>query len=74
VDQSSTLRDTTERRKVTTLGLGVLWNPLPGLKLESFWGERVDDNFAPGQFPTNNRGSNLQDDGFHVAATYRLTF
>ena len=49
------------QRFVAALGLGLLWQPIEGLNL------RLD--YAPPLIDLDDRGNNVQDDGFHFSVT-----
>jgi hemolysin activation/secretion protein len=49
---------------IISLGLGLLWQPTKGLNL------RFD--YAPPLIELDNKGNNIQDDGFHFSATYQF--
>lgn len=68
-DPGSDLRDSSEARHIWSAGLGLLWKPLHGLYVQTFWGADIGDNFD-GDDPRQYREQDLQDDGFHFALTY----
>ena len=47
-------------------GLGLLWNPVPGLRADVYWGHAFRD--------VGNPGDNLQDKGFHFRFQYTYSF
>lgn len=68
-DPGSKVRDSDATRFIASVGLGVRWNPLPGLDAQVFWGADVADNFD-GDDPRDLRERDLQDDGVHFSVTY----
>jgi hemolysin activation/secretion protein len=50
------------KEEIGSAGLGVLWDPLPGLHMELYWGAASKD--------VGNPSTSLQDQGIH----YRLSF
>jgi hemolysin activation/secretion protein len=68
-DPGSSLRDSDEARYITSAGLGVRWNPFPGLDAQVFWGNDIANNFE-GDDPRDLRERDLQDDGVHFSVTY----
>ena len=55
-----------EQRFIAGLGLGLLWEPIKGLNL------RLD--YAPPLIDLDDRGNNVQDDGFYFSINYRPKF
>jgi hemolysin activation/secretion protein len=55
-------RGTSAKEEIGSAGLGVLWDPLPGLHMELYWGAARQD--------VGNPSTSLQDQGIH----YRLSF
>jgi hemolysin activation/secretion protein len=53
---------TSAKEEIGSAGLGVLWDPLPGLHMELYWGAARQD--------VGNPSNSLQDQGIH----YRLSF
>jgi len=51
------------REHLTSVGVGLLWHPLPGLSMELYRGVPLVD--------VNNPDDSLQDRGIHYALTYR---
>lgn len=68
------MRNTDDAKYIIGAGLGLVWEPLQGLRAQVFWGSDVDDNFGPGEDPRDFRDKDLQDDGFHVAINYSLVW
>jgi hemolysin activation/secretion protein len=68
-DPGSKVRDSDDKRYIASVGLGVRWNPIPGLDAQVFWGADVADNFD-GDDPRDLRERDLQDDGVHFSITY----
>lgn len=64
-DKEDTLL-TSGTESITGAGLGLLWNPLPGLNAEIYWGYDFDDQ----DLPTDT----LQDRGIHLQLSYLLNF
>jgi hemolysin activation/secretion protein len=60
-DESDALA-TSAKEEIGSAGLGVLWDPLPGLHMELYWGAARQD--------VGNPSTSLQDQGIH----YRLSF
>jgi hemolysin activation/secretion protein len=58
-------RDTPEPEDVSSVGLGLRWDPDPKLRLEAFYGYALDD--------VPNEGDSWQDDGFHFVLTADLS-
>lgn len=72
-DPTSTTRDTDDARFVLSAGLGLLWQPIHGLRAQVYWGEDIDDNFDQDDpRDSNTRDRDLQDDGVHFALSYVL--
>ncbi len=71
VDQVSSLRNTDDKRMIASAGLGLIWEPLAGLRAQLFWGHDVYDNFDDDDpRDSGSRDSNLQDDGVHFSVSY----
>jgi hemolysin activation/secretion protein len=68
-DPGSAQRDSDEARYIASAGVGVRWNPIPGLDAQVYWGSDIADNFA-GDDPRDLRERDLQDDGVHFSVTY----
>ena len=68
------LRNTDDAKYIVGLGLGLIWEPVDGLRAQVFWGAGVGDNFAPGDDPRDFRDNDLQDDGIHISITYMATW
>jgi len=49
---------------LASAGLGLIWQPFPGLNLRLDYGYPIVD--------LDNRGNNLQDNGFHFSLTYQF--
>ena len=69
-DTISASRDTSIANSITSLGLGLVWQPVSGLRAEMFWGADIDDDFEIGEDPRDFRESSLQDDGIHFSLRY----
>ena len=74
VDQSSSQRDTSDRRNIASAGIGLLWNPYPGLRAEFYWGEDVGNNFEQGDPQLVPVANSLQNDGIHLSISYGISF
>lgn len=57
---------TASKARVTGAGVGVLWDPTPGLHIDVYWGEDLDEQRTPTE--------TLQDQGFHYRLRYRRQF
>src|SRR5690606_1589717 len=57
---------TADKARITSAGVGLLWDPAPGLHLEVYWGDGFDEQRAP--------TTTLQDQGFHYRVGYRRQF
>ena len=68
-DPGSKVRDSDEKRFIASVGVGVRWNPIPGLDAQVYWGADVADNFD-GDDPRDLRERDLQDDGVHFSVQY----
>jgi hemolysin activation/secretion protein len=68
-DPGSQVRDSDEARYITSAGLGLRWNPFPGLDAQVYWGSDIANNFD-GDDPRELRERDLQDDGVHFSVTY----
>ena len=66
--------DTSAKRRFASAGLGLLWQPLRGLKAEVFWGEPISDNFDRSTRERIGAEYDLQDDGIHAALAYTWRF
>lgn len=56
--------DTPDPKSVSSVGAGILWDPLPGLHTELYLAHGLEDvRFAD---------EDLQDDGIHLQVTYRI--
>ncbi len=73
-DQTAAARDTTRKRWVTSVGLGLLWQPLPGLRAQVFWAHDLDDNFSGDDPRDGNNQSSLQGDGVHFSVSWSAQF
>ncbi len=66
-------RDTAQTRHIASAGLGLIWQPVNGLRAQLYWGEPIADNFDgddPRRIETNDY--DLQDDGLHFSMTFRI--
>lgn len=57
---------TAGRERLASVGVGLVWQPLPGLTAELYRGADLDDQ--------NNPRESLQDRGIHYGLTYRRLF
>lgn len=69
-DTISETRDTSKANSITSLGVGLVWQPRSDFRAELYWGADIDNDLTPGADPRNSRGANLQDDGIHFALSY----
>lgn len=75
INPGSQSRDTSDRRYLASAGLGLLWQPLRGLRAELYWGEPIADDFeGDGPRDLQTRDYDLQDDGIHFSVTYAMSF
>ena len=56
----------TEREHLSSVGFGLVWNPLPGLHAEIYRGYALHDMGGPDE--------SLQDRGIHYELTFRRAF
>ncbi|HMB73297.1 MAG TPA: hypothetical protein VKQ06_06980, partial [Gammaproteobacteria bacterium] len=63
-------RDTSEPNSITSIGIGLVWEPVRSFRAELYWGADVRDDLAAGQDPRDFRDSSLQDEGIHFALRY----
>ena len=56
----------TQRERLASVGVGLLWDPLPGLQLEIYRGADLIDQ--------DNPDDSLQDRGIHYTLAYRRQF
>lgn len=63
---------TSVTRRISSAGLGLLWQPARGLRAEVYWAEPLHQN----RRFTNRTGNDydLQDDGIHFSMSYTHTF
>ena len=64
--------DSDRTGRISSAGLGLLWQPVKGLRAEVFWGESISDNRPAGSRDTTD--SDLQDDGIHFQVGYNYSF
>lgn len=62
-DQDSGL-PSDEKEKIYSVGLGLIWSPLPGLTAQVYRGEALQDVIGS--------GDDLQDDGWHWRLSYQV--
>lgn len=75
VDLLSSLRDTDDMRYLFGAGLGVIWQPIKGLRAQVFWSLDAADNFDDDDpRDSESRDKSLQDDGIHFSVIYSRTF
>ena len=60
-------RQDDETVNIYSAGLGVLWQPIIGLNVETYWGEALEDDRSLGR-------DDLQDDGIHFSISYGQSF
>jgi hemolysin activation/secretion protein len=73
-DQTSPTRDTTNRRWILGIGVGILWEPVEGLRAALYWGDAAADNFD-GDDPSDTDGDDgLQGDGIHYSVNWTYRF
>jgi hemolysin activation/secretion protein len=54
----------TESQSISSMGLGLLWDPTMQFHMELYWGHALDDVPTP-------TDKDLQDDGIHFQIVYR---
>jgi len=75
VDLLSSLRDTDEKRTLVGAGIGIIWEPLAGLKAQLYWAVDAVDNFDDDDpRDSESRDDSLQDDGFYFSVIYSRIF
>ena len=75
VDLLSSLRDTDDKRTLVGAGIGIIWEPLAGLKAQLYWAVDALDNFDDDDpRDSESRDDSLQDDGFHFSVSYSRIF
>lgn len=57
-----------ESVSVYSAGIGFLWQPMPALNMELYWGEALEDDVK------SDKGDDLQDDGIHFSLAYNVGF
>lgn len=67
-------RDSSKKRWIASLGLGLLWNPLEGLNAQVYWGADIADNFNNDDPRDLRDDTDLQDDGVHFSLSYVARF
>lgn len=67
-DEDSNL-STSKAAELSSVGLGLRWQPKKSINASLFYGERIDDDGV-----TSPENDDLQDDGFHVAVTFHWPF
>ena len=60
------LLSTPGSKQIYSIGLGLLWNPIPGLSMDLYWGHPFED--------AGNPDNDLQDDGIHFHVGYSIPF
>jgi len=70
----SDTRDTNDARHILSAGLGLIWQPVDGLRASLYWGEDLGNNFKGDDPRTANPGHDLQDDGLHMSISYIRSF
>ena len=75
VDLLSSLRDTDEKRTLVGSGIGIIWEPLRGLKAQIYYSVDAFDNFDDDDpRDSESREDNLQQDGIHFSISYSNVF
>ena len=64
-DPGNPERNTDEPRYIVSSGIGALWQPLPGLSAEVYWGADIGNNFKMDDPRDFREEHDLQDDGVH---------
>ncbi|HEX7082294.1 MAG TPA: POTRA domain-containing protein [Gammaproteobacteria bacterium] len=64
-DEDNALATSREER-IASVGLGTLWNPIPWLNVEVYWGDALDEPSDPGE--------SLQDRGIHYRVAFQKSF
>ncbi|HEY5604882.1 MAG TPA: ShlB/FhaC/HecB family hemolysin secretion/activation protein [Gammaproteobacteria bacterium] len=54
----------TEKAAISSVGIGLLYDPMPNLHMELYWGSANDDVTEPAE-------SDIQDDGIHFQVVYK---
>jgi hemolysin activation/secretion protein len=67
-DEDSNL-STSKAAELSSVGLGLRWQPRAYLNASLFYGERIADDDV-----TSPQENDLQDDGFHFAVTFHWPF
>jgi len=66
--------DTSKTRSISSLGIGLIWQPLSGLHAALYWGEPIADNLGIDDRTEVNTDYDLQDDGVHFLLSYNYRF
>ena len=75
VDLLSSLRDTDEKRTLIGSGIGIIWEPLRGLKAQIYYSVDAFDNFDEDDpRDSESRDDDLQEDGVHFSISYSRVF
>jgi hemolysin activation/secretion protein len=77
IDLISDVRDTDTARWIVGAGVGLLWQPLRGIRAQVYWGQALADNFAgddPRDNTSNEQRKDLQADGVHFFVSYQYDF
>ncbi|MFN3164317.1 MAG: BamA/TamA family outer membrane protein [Pseudohongiellaceae bacterium] len=67
-DEDSNL-STSKAAELSSVGLGIRWQPREYINASLYYGERIDDDDV-----TKPEDNDLQDDGFHVAVFFQWPF
>ncbi len=70
----SDVRDTNHTRHILSAGLGLIWQPVNGLRASLYWGEDLDNNFNGDDPRATDPGDDLQNDGLHISISYIRSF
>jgi hemolysin activation/secretion protein len=57
---------TSRKERIASVGLGVLWDPIPWLGIELYWGDALDEQTYPKE--------SLQDRGIHYRVGFQKSF
>ena len=75
VDLVSSLRDTDDVRYLLGTGMGLIWEPIKGLRAQVFWAHDATNNFDDDDpRESESRDKSLQDDGVHFSVNYSRSF
>lgn len=64
--------DSTRKGRIGSVGIGLRWLPIRGLRTEFYWGESIDDSRRATERADTDY--DLQDDGLHFLLSYTRAF